>query len=201
MSVRPHVRPGELVVHEHISGLDDVLAALSEAERLIADWGVRLANRLRAGGKLLTAGNGGSAAEAQHFAAEIVGRFDGERRPYAAIALTADTAALTAIANDYSYEEVFARQVRAHTRAGDIVGLFSTSGRSPNLLRAAEVARELGAETWAFTGPRPNPLADACDEALSLAGRTPNVQEGHLVAVHALCRATEEELQRSAGAS
>ena len=112
-----------------------------------------------AGQRLLAAGNGGSAAEAQHLTAELVGRFDGERVPFSAISLHAETSAVTAIANDYGFEELFARQVRAHGRSGDVLMLLSTSGKSPNLLRAAEAAARLNITTWALTGPAPNPLA------------------------------------------
>jgi phosphoheptose isomerase len=173
----------------HIDALAPVLAALRlEAPRL-ARWGDELASRLLAGSRLLAAGNGGSAAEAQHLTAELVGRFDGDRRPFSAISLHAESSALTAIGNDYGFDEVFARQVRGHGRRGDVLVLLSTSGRSPNLLRAAVAAGDLGITTWALTGTGPNPLADACDEAITLPGPAANSQEAQLVAVHALCRA------------
>ena len=137
------------------------------------------------------AGNGGSAAEAQHLAGELVGRFDGERLPLPAIALHADTSAITAIGNDYGYDEVFARQVRAHGRPGDVLVLLSTSGRSANLLAAAEV----GMVTWALTGAAPNPLAGACDDALAVPSPDQQtVQELHLVSVHLLCAHLEAAL-------
>ena len=181
--------------------LDNVLPALdslrSQSGRLAA-WGVELANRLLRGQRLLAAGNGGSAAEAQHLTAELVGRFDGERVPFSAISLHAETSAVTAIANDYGYEEVFARQVRAHGRSGDVLVLLSTSGNSPNLLRAVEAAGRLGIATWALTGPGPNPLATACDEAVLIDALNANAQEGHLIALHALCRAFELEVNRRA---
>jgi D-sedoheptulose 7-phosphate isomerase len=148
------------------------------------------------GQRLLAAGNGGSAAEAQHLTAELVGRFDGERVPFSAISLHAETSAVTAIANDYGYEEVFARQVRAHGRSGDVLVLLSTSGNSPNLLRAVEAAARLGLTTWALTGPGPNPLATACDEAVMIESLNANAQEAHLIALHALCRAFECEVGR-----
>ncbi|HKS01084.1 MAG TPA: SIS domain-containing protein, partial [Arthrobacter sp.] len=151
--------------------LENVLPALrsleSQADTLTA-WGVELAQRLLSGQKLLAAGNGGSAAEAQHLTAELVGRFDGERMPFSAISLHAESSAVTAIANDYGYEELFARQVRAHGRSGDILVLLSTSGQSPNLLRAAEAAARLNVTTWALTGPAPNPLASCCDDAVAV---------------------------------
>lgn len=182
--------------------LDNVLPALeslrSQADRLSA-WGAELAHRLLAGQRLLAAGNGGSAAEAQHLTAELVGRFDGERAPFSAIALHAETSAVTAIGNDYGFEELFARQVRAHGRAGDVLLLLSTSGRSPNLLSAVRAAAERGITTWALTGPAPNPLASACDEAVTVDAIAANAQEGHLIAVHALCRAFDAEVARRDG--
>jgi D-sedoheptulose 7-phosphate isomerase len=177
--------------------LDNVLPALDSLRTQsghLAAWGVELAHRLLAGHRLLAAGNGGSAAEAQHLTAELVGRFDGERVPFSAISLHAESSAMTAIANDYGYDEVFARQVRAHGRAGDVLVLLSTSGQSPNLLRAAEAAAQRGVATWALTGPGPNPLATACDEAVLVDALNANAQEGHLIALHALCRAFEAEI-------
>ena len=141
--------------------LDNVLPALeslrSQSGRL-AEWGTELAKRLLSGQRLLAAGNGGSAAEAQHLTAELVGRFDEERAPFSAISLHAESSAVTALSNDYGYEEVFARQVRAHGRAGDVLILLSTSGRSPNLLKAARAAKERGITTWASHRYRPQPV-------------------------------------------
>jgi D-beta-D-heptose 7-phosphate kinase/D-beta-D-heptose 1-phosphate adenosyltransferase len=182
--------------------LDDHLAALGEAmvsyrtiAARLADWGADLARHLAAGGRLLVAGNGGSAAEAQHLAAELVGKLREDRMPLSAIALTPDSSAVTAISNDYGYDEVFARQVRAHGRPGDVLLMLSTSGRSPNLLAAARAASGCGMRTWAMTGAGPNPLADACDEVL----RCPSpdsqvVQELHLVSVHVLCEHIDRNL-------
>jgi D-sedoheptulose 7-phosphate isomerase len=181
--------------------LENVLPALeslrNQAERLAA-WGEELAQRLLRGQRLLAAGNGGSAAEAQHLTAELVGRFDGERAPFSAISLHAETSAVTAIANDYGFEELFARQVKAHGRSGDVLILLSTSGRSPNLLRAVEAAAGLNITTWALTGPRPNPLAEACDETVAIDAVSANAQEGHLIALHSLCRAFDAEVARRA---
>jgi type III pantothenate kinase len=182
-------------VRSHLSSLTAVLDQLQgEADRLTR-WSVAMAECLVAGGRLLAAGNGGSAAEAQHLTAELVGRYDGDRRPFSAIALHAETSSLTAIANDYGYEAAFARQVQAHARPGDLVVLLSGSGRSRNLLRAAEAAREAGATSWAMTGPGPNPLAEACDDALTLPGGCGHVQEGQLLALHALCCGFEEQVR------
>jgi D-sedoheptulose 7-phosphate isomerase len=174
-------------VRQHISGVAPVLLALEREAAHLGMWALQLAERLEAGGRLLIAGNGGSAAEAQHLSAEFVGRFHTERRPYAAIALNCDSSAVTAIGNDYGYEEVFARQVRAHARPGDIVLLLSTSGASANLIAAARAAAESRAVSWAITGPLPNPLSTICDDSIALPGAAPNVQEAELVAVHALC--------------
>ncbi|MGK5552831.1 D-sedoheptulose-7-phosphate isomerase [Actinomadura kijaniata] len=159
-------------------------------------WGVRLARVLDSGGRLLACGNGGSAAEAQHLTAELTGRFEDERRPLSAIPLHGDTSAVTAIGNDYGAEQVFARQVRAHARRGDVLVCLSTSGRSPNVLAAARQARRLGATAWAITGPGPNPLAEACDDAITVeAERTCTVQEIHLAAVHLLCAVVDRTLE------
>lgn len=177
--------------------LDELARALRalrrESERFDR-WGTLLAERLTEGARLLAAGNGGSAAEAQHLTAELVGRFDRDREPFAAIALHADTSSLTAIGNDYGYAEVFARQVRAHARPRDVLVLLSTSGGSENLLRAATAGRECGATVLALTGALPNPLADLADETLAVNGCTATVQEVHLVSVHLLCSAFEAAL-------
>jgi phosphoheptose isomerase len=187
------------VVVDHIAASVPVIASLADHGDRIAAWADELASRLTRGQRLLAAGNGGSAAEAQHLTSELVGRFDGDRPAYAAISLHAETSAVTAIGNDYGYEQVFARQVHAHARAGDVLVLLTTSGKSPNLLAAARAAREIGVRTWALTGPRPNPLADLVDEAIAIDGPSPNVQEAQLVLVHALCRAMEPALRGRAG--
>ena len=180
--------PGRALLDEHVDRLAAALPALRAAGDTLARWGSTLAHRLTDGNRLLVAGNGGSAAEAQHLTAELVGRFEGERRPLPAIALHADTSALTAIGNDYGFREVYARQVRAHARPGDVLILLSSSGRSPNLLAAVCAARETGLRAWAFTGPAPNPLAEGCDEALVVPSQDAQVvQEMHLVSTHVLC--------------
>ena len=184
-------------VREHLAGAIDVIAALDAESERIARWGAELAVRLSAGGRLLVAGNGGSAAEAQHLAAEFVGRFRHDRPPYSAIALHTDTSAVTAIGNDYGFDEVFARQVRAHGRHGDVLLLLSTSGASANLLRAAAAAADVGALRWSLTGGAPNPLHAACDDGIALPGASANVQEAELVAVHALCIAFERALEEA----
>ncbi|HEY3001033.1 MAG TPA: SIS domain-containing protein [Kribbellaceae bacterium] len=182
---------------DHLDDLGDGLASLRRNGREIDAWAAELAVLLTGGGRLLAAGNGGSAAEAQHLTAELVGRFETGRPPLSAIALHAETSSLTAIGNDFGYDETFARQVEAHGRPGDVLLLLSTSGRSPNLLAAAGRARRLGLQVWALCGRTPNPLADAADRVLAVdTESTAAVQEVHLVAVHALCAGIEEHLAR-----
>jgi D-sedoheptulose 7-phosphate isomerase len=159
----------------------------SEASRL-AHWAELLRACLAGGGLVVTAGNGGSAAHAAHLAGELAGRFMHERPPLRAVCLASDGPTMTAIANDYGYEEVFARQVRALVHPGDVVVLFSTSGRSANVVAAARASRECGALTLAFTGPATNPLGQLADDAIApIAPDTPSIQEAHHVALHALC--------------
>jgi phosphoheptose isomerase len=182
-------------IDRHLAALATAIAPFRTYAPVLARWGELLADRLGRGGRLLVAGNGGSAAEAQHLAAELVGRLRDERMPLSAIALTPDSSAVTAISNDYGYDEVFARQVRAHGRPGDILLLLSTSGRSHNLVEAARAGRESGLRTWSLTGQARSPLTEACDEAL----RCPSpdsqvVQELHLVAVHLLCEYVDRAL-------
>lgn len=187
-------------LRRHAAELSDGMAGLMDQGALVESWGQRLAAVLAGGGRLLAAGNGGSAAEAQHLTAELVGRYLEERRPLSALSLCAETSSLTAILNDYGVEEVFARQVEAHGRPGDVLVLLSTSGGSPNVLAAAARGRDLGLDVWALTGPAPNPLAEAADEALVVpAASTAAVQEVHLVAVHALCAAMDAALAELVG--
>jgi type III pantothenate kinase len=179
----------------HLGALRDSLSALEQEADRIEAWGLELARGLVDGGRLLAVGNGGSAAQAQHLTAELVGRFQSERRPLSALCLHGDTSSLTAIANDYGVEEAFARQVRAHGRPGDMLIALSTSGRSANVLAAADAARAVGMTSLAITGEGPNPLAERCDDALCLAGPTAaTVQELHLVVLHMLCCAIDREV-------
>jgi len=150
---------------------------------------------LRAGGKVLLAGNGGSAADAQHIAGELVSRFEFDRPGLAAVALTTDTSILTAIGNDYGYERLFTRQVQALGRRGDIFVAYSTSGNSPNIVAALQVAREMGLVTVGFTGNRGGSMNALCDHLLAVpAAETPRIQEGHLVLGHILCGLIESTL-------
>jgi D-sedoheptulose 7-phosphate isomerase len=147
---------------------------------------------LRTGGKILACGNGGSATDAQHLVAELVGRFREERRALPAIALTADTAILTAVGNDYGYERVFARQVEALGQAGDVLLAFSTSGNSPNVVQAAQTARRLGCVVVAFTGARGGELAGHADVLVKAPSNTvARVQEVHTLCSHAICDALD----------
>jgi D-sedoheptulose 7-phosphate isomerase len=188
------------LVDEHLTALADALLPFREVAGKLADWGGQLAGILGTGGRLLVAGNGGSAAEAQHLTAELVGKLRADRIPLSALALHAETSSGTAIANDYGYPEVFARQVRAHGRPGDVLLLLSTSGRSPNLLAAADAGREAGLRTWAFTGPVPNPLARRCHDVLAVPSpESQVVQELHLVAAHLLCEYVDAHLPAVAG--
>ncbi|WP_149828389.1 D-sedoheptulose-7-phosphate isomerase [Streptomyces tailanensis] len=184
-----------------VTHCDDLMKALEGFRRyaapLVDRWGVTLADRLAAGARLLVVGNGGSAAQAQHLTAELVGRYRNDRPPFSALALHADTSSTTAIANDYGVQEIFARQVAAHGRAGDLLMLLSTSGASENLLVAAEEAHRVGMTVRALTGPAPNPLQGIADEALCVeAGSAATVQELHLVAVHMLCESFDRAVER-----
>lgn len=183
------------VSSSHLVGHLRALLALERDAPRLDGWGRELARHLASGSRLLAAGNGGSAAQAQHLTAELVGRYQGDRPAFSAIALHADTSATTAIGNDYGFDEVFARQVEAHGRPGDLLILLSTSGRSSNLLAAARTGHRAGLRTLAMTGPAPNPLRDLCDEAICIDHEKPAiVQEVHLVAIHLLCEAFDAAL-------
>jgi type III pantothenate kinase len=180
---------------DHLASLRDALAELEPDVERLELWGERLVDVLTAGGRLLAVGNGGSAAQAQHLTAELVGRYRTERQPLSAICLHGDTSSLTAIANDSGADEAFARQVRAHGRPGDVLIALSTSGRSANVVRAVEAANALGLATWALTGAEQSPLADLCDDVLRVrSGDAATTQELHLVALHVLCGAVDREL-------
>jgi D-sedoheptulose 7-phosphate isomerase len=181
--------------HRHLDELIIALSRFSDCVDVADRWGEHLAAVLDGGGRLLAAGNGGSAAQAQHLTAELVGRYRDERRPLSAVALCAETSSLTAISNDYPPSELFARQVEAHGRTDDVLVLMSTSGKSPNLLAAAQRGRDVGMTVWAFTGPAPNPLAELAHENLAVdAPFTATVQELHLVGVHILCASVDRAL-------
>ncbi|GAB3611396.1 SIS domain-containing protein [Humibacter ginsengiterrae] len=201
--IRGHTLPAPDAAADHIRTLAPSLLSLQEQSATITAWGEELADRLVGGARLLVAGNGGSAAEAQHLTAELVGRFQNDRPAFSAIALNAETSSVTAIGNDYGFDQVFARQVSAHARPGDIVLLLSTSGASGasgNLLAAAAAAHECGALVWAMTGPVPNPLAAAGDEAITIEGPSAHVQECQLVGIHALCCVFDRRVEQLQGA-
>ena len=168
--------------------------ALLATARAIA---AAIISALRSGNKILLIGNGGSAADAQHIAAEIIGRYKQDRPAYAAIALTTDTSALTAIANDYGFEQLFARQVEGLGARGDVLLALSTSGRSPNILAALRSAREHGLVTIGFTGSKGEALGALCDHLLvSPSDDTPVVQQIHLSVAHGICDAIEQTMMR-----
>jgi D-sedoheptulose 7-phosphate isomerase len=177
-------------LREHLktfqSLLETTLADIERSGQLICD-------ALASGRKILLCGNGGSAADAQHIAAELVGCYELQRRSWPAIALTTDTSALTAVSNDLGYELVFARQVEGLAQAGDVLIAISTSGKSANILRAAEKASELGCTTIALTGAMGEPLASLCDLAVIVpANRTARVQEAHITIGHLWCEMVDE---------
>lgn len=187
---------------DHLAALAHPLAALDAEVDRIDGWGLHLARVLEGGGRLLAAGNGGSAAQVAHLTSELVGRYRDDRPAYSAIALTAESSALTAIANDYGAAECFARQVLAHGRAGDVLVVLSTSGASRNVLLAAEAGRARGMTTWALTGRAPNPLAMQCDDAVCVdAPATATVQEVHQIVVHLLCAAFDVAVGAAVGSS
>jgi len=179
-----------------------VMEAMAADARLQAELrgaAARCIDSLKNRGKLLLAGNGGSAADAQHIAGELVSRFAFDRPGLPAIALTTDTSILTAIGNDYGYEKLFERQVQAHGQPGDVFIGYSTSGRSPNILRAFEAARELGLCTIGLTGNRGGPMRGLSDFLLEVpSADTPKIQEGHLVLGHILCGLIENTLFKPA---
>lgn len=174
------------------------LAASAELSAPVARAGALLARSLRTGGKVLACGNGGSAADAQHFAAELVNRFEMERAPLAGIALTTDTSTLTSIANDYAYVQVFSRQVRAIGRRGDALIGISTSGNSANVIEAIAAAHEAGIAVVALTGNGGGKMAGALradDVHLCVPHRkTARIQEVHLLVLHCLCDLIDFEL-------
>ncbi|MGH7544140.1 MAG: D-sedoheptulose-7-phosphate isomerase [Gemmatimonadota bacterium] len=185
------------------TGLETASAELRDLiDRIVGEAGGTLermidgcVRTLETGNKLLFVGNGGSAAQCQHLATELMGRFALDRRPYAAIALTTDTSFLTAFSNDYGFEDVFARQVEALGRPGDVLVALSTGGRSPNILRALAAARAAGLKAYGLTGSKGVLLAERCDEAILVPHTNPaRIQEAHLFLGHLLCGAIERQL-------
>ena len=184
----------EQAIDEHLRVIQTIHAQQPVLQRIAA----AMASAVLAGHKVLWCGNGGSAADSQHLSAELVGRFRCNRRGLASIALTTDTSALTAISNDFGYEEVFRRQVEALCNQGDVLVGISTSGNSKNVCLALETARELGAFTVAFTGQGGGAMAGIAHAALCIASKdTARIQEGHILCGHMLC----DWIERSACAA
>ena len=174
---------------------DVITKVEQELSPLIAEMVTQLVETFTNGGKLLVMGNGGSAADAQHFVAEIVGRFKMERRGLPAIALSTDTSILTAIGNDYGFDRVFHRQIEALAAPGDLVVGISTSGNSPNVLLALELAREKGCRTVGLLGKDGGSIKSVCDLALIVpTNDTPRVQEGHITIIHIVCDLLEKTM-------
>jgi D-sedoheptulose 7-phosphate isomerase len=177
--------------NEHL----EVARALSRLADEVSAAIDRVAESMRAGGLLMLAGNGGSAADAQHIAAELTGRFLRDRRALRALALHANSSALTAIGNDYGYDDVFARELSAHARAGDVLLAISTSGNSRNILRAIEAAREHDVVVIGMTGESGGQMRARCDLCLCApSDRTARIQEMHITIGHTLCQLLEERL-------
>ena len=177
-------------LQEHLETLQALLRSnINDIEQS----GQMICDALVAGKKILLCGNGGSAADAQHIAAELVGCYEKQRRSWPAIALTTDTSALTAVSNDLGYEQVFARQLAGLAQTGDVLIAISTSGRSKNVLKAVERARELGCRTIALTGSSPDPLGSMCDFTVAVpASRTSRVQEAHITIGHLWCEMVDQ---------
>lgn len=176
------------IVVEAIADHVRVAGLMSSSSELIYNLGCEMANRLQNGGRIFWMGNGGSAADCQHLAAEIVGRFVKERKGLPSIALTTDTSILTAVGNDYGYENIFSRQVEALCLPGDLVVGISTSGNSQNVVRGIETAREIGAYTAGFTGESGGKLNDLCDTIIRVPTKiTARIQESHILVGHILC--------------
>jgi D-sedoheptulose 7-phosphate isomerase len=190
--------------HPIATHLESSLAALQRAtqDNTLLDVARKIAAAiiaaLRAGNKILIVGNGGSAADAQHIAAEIVGRYKQDRPGWAAIALTTDTSALTSIANDYGFEQVFARQVEGLGHRGDVLLALSTSGKSSNIIAALRLARERGLITIGFTGSNGENLRALCDHlVIAPADDTPVIQQVHLALAHGICDEVEQAMMRN----
>ena len=171
------------------------LAADTSIHNSLDDVVELVVQALAGGNKLLFIGNGGSAADCQHMAGEFMSRFVLDRNPLPAVALTTDTSILTAIANDYGYEQAFSRQVQGLAKAGDVLFAYSTSGNSPNIVKALQVARELQVVTVGLTGASKGRMAPYCDQLLRAPSRcVPRIQEGHLLIGHTICEMVEQRV-------
>jgi D-sedoheptulose 7-phosphate isomerase len=193
-----HADGVEELIRERLAAAASLTADLASDQALqarIAAAGRAMASAYSQGGKAIFMGNGGSAAEATHLAGELVGRYLVDRSPVPALALSDSQSAMTAIANDYSFEETFARQIRAFALPGDVVVGLSTSGTSPNVVSGLKVARELGAVTIGITGREGGELATHCDHLLTVpSAETPRIQEAHAVLGHTLCEIVERAI-------
>lgn len=170
-------------------------AGLERVNPVVAGAAMMIVSALRGGGRVLFCGNGGSAADAQHLAAELSGRYLFDRPPLDAVALHGNTSALTAIANDYGYDEVFTRLVQAHARPGDVLVAISTSGESPNIVKAAQTARKMGVRVVALTGAKQSALGELADAAIQVPSvETPRIQEMHILIGHTMCEIIEKEI-------
>ena len=176
----------------------DVAAMLPQLTQAVSEAVDRIYASMAVGGQLFVAGNGGSAADAQHIAAELTGRYMMERQPFRAMALHGNTSALTAIGNDYGYDLVFARELAAHARPGDVLVGISTSGNSANILRAIEAARKLQLTVIGLTGESGGKMKAACDLCLRVpSASTPRIQEMHITIGHAICELLEARLAKA----
>jgi D-sedoheptulose 7-phosphate isomerase len=186
-----HRRAIETIWDEHLQAAMALRPLAGDVDRVVAI----IAQSMAAGGRLLACGNGGSAADAQHIAAELTGRFFRDRRPLPAMALHGNTSSLTAIGNDYGYDQVFAREVAAHGRPGDVLLALSTSGNSENVLRAIAAARETRMTVIGLTGQGGGKMRDLCDVCLCVpSASTPRIQECHILIGHTICELLERIL-------
>lgn len=187
-----------VVIGQLLDGADVIRATARELSEEILMIAARVIDALLAGGKVMLCGNGGSAADAQHIAAELIGRYRRERGAWPALALTTDTSILTAVGNDYAYAQVFARQISALGREGDVLIALSTSGSSANVVKAAEEARARGIYVIALTGANVSPLAAAADLCLRVPSViTAHIQQAHTAVLHAVCELTDRALCRA----
>jgi D-sedoheptulose 7-phosphate isomerase len=181
----------ETIAEEYLTVADEVFRTMTEQVEKVSQGIVEC---LRSGGKVMLCGNGGSAADAQHISGEFINRFLKERRPYAAIALSTDTSVMTAIGNDYSFDQVFEKQVQGLGRPGDLLWVISTSGNAANVIKAVNAAREAGIRVIGMTGGTGGKLAPLCDYLLCIRStkHTPRIQEGHQLLFHLICERMEE---------
>lgn len=191
-----HAQDNQELIDQALCGIQALAERMrGETAGTIARAAEIVYSAIKSGNKILACGNGGSAAEAQHFIGELVGRFLTEREPLAGVALTVDTSVLTAVGNDYGYDEIFARQVKGIGKRGDVLLAISTSGRSPNVLKALAAARDRRLVTIALAGQQSNADLDTCDLVITIPDpSTPRIQEMHLVVLHLICELVDNAL-------